>query len=323
MPPAPPNYDYSGVIPTEMAAQIIQEAAQYSTVLQLANLVPMGTQINELPIPKTLPSANWVAAPGGRKPFTELALQTQVLRAEEVAAVTAIPEQYLEDTAVNLWGWVRPRLAEAIAVAIDRAIIFGVGAPGSFPPGGIVAPANTFSTPVAAGYDAVDMVNMGMGAVEGRGLAVNGHAADLVVKSILRGQRDLNGSLLMGETQVDQGARPTIYGVPVAYNPFAVTTGANFLTGAWQYLMVGIRQDIRYTMDPNAVIADAQGAVVISGFQDNVVPLKVWGRFACAIVRPVTTRVPGGAVPFARATLPAWTPPPPAEDAAEARTAKK
>lgn len=300
MPPAPPVYDYSGVIPREMAAQIIQEAAQYSTVLQLANLVPMGTQINELPIPKTLPRASFVNAPGGRKPFTELALEAQVLRAEEVAAVSAIPDQYLEDAVVNIWGFVRPRLAEAIGAALDDAVLFGTGAPPSYPVGGIVS--NTFSQAVAAGTDAVDAINQGMSLVEAQGLGVTGHAADLTVKGRLRGVRDDTGALLLGVTQADEGARQSIYGLPASYTSWPRIT-TDLITGAWNYLMIGVRQDIRYTMDPNAVIADANGAVIVSGFQDNVTPIKVWARFAAAIVRPVTVRVPAGARPFARMNL--------------------
>jgi len=306
MPPVqPPAYDYSGVIPTEMAAQIIQEAAQYSTVLQLANLVPMGTQINELPIPKTLPRASFVNAAGGRKPFTELALEAQVLRAEEVAAVSAIPDQYLEDAVVNIWGFVRPRLAEAIGLALDDAVIFGTGAPPSYPTGGIVS--NTFSQAVANGVDAVDAINQGMSLVEAQGLGVTGHAADLTVKGRLRGVRDDTGALLLGVTQADQATRPSIYGLPASYTSWPRIT-TDLITGAWNYLMIGVRQDIRYTMDPNAVIADADGAVIVSGFQDNVTPIKVWARFGAAIVRPVTPRVPAGARPFARMNLSTMAP---------------
>jgi HK97 family phage major capsid protein len=303
MPPAPPApLDFSGVIPIEFSTQIIEEAVQQSATLSLGNLIPMGTSVNEMPVPKTLPKAAFVSAPGGRKPYTELMLETLTLKAEEVAAVTAIPDQFLEDSAINLWNWVRPRLAEAIAVAVDDAILFGVGAPTSYPPGGIIAASNLYSTPIAAGVDAVDTVNKGMGAVEGRGLAVTGHASDLVVKSALRGVRDDTGALLLGTEQVGQVQRPTLYGVPIAYQSWS-RTNPDFITGAWQYLLVGVRQDIRYNMDPSAVIVNADGTVAISGFQDNVSPLKVWARFACAIVRPVTVRTPGGGAPFARGQL--------------------
>jgi HK97 family phage major capsid protein len=296
--------DFSGVIPIEFSTQIIEEAVLQSAALQLGNLQPMGTSISEMPVPKTLPKAGWVSVAGGRKPYTDLALQTQTIKAEEVAAVTAIPDVYLEDSQINLWGWVRPRLAEAIAMAIDEAILFGINAPTSFPVGGVVGAAQGDVT----GFDAVDMVNQAMGLVEAQGLNVTGHAADLTVKSVLRGQRDRNNALLLGETQVDDLTVPTLYGVPIAYSSFAVAD-PDFITGNWASLIIGVRQDIRYNMDPSAVIADDAGKVVISGWQDNVTPLKVWARFGCAIVKPVTVRQPAGAVPFAKANLSNPTPP--------------
>src|SRR5262245_33258608 len=120
--------DFSGVIPVEFSTQIIEEAVLQSAVLRLANTVPMGSSISEMPVPKTLPKASWVSAPGGRKAYTALGLETETLHAEEVAAVTAIPDQYLEDSSINLWAWVRPRLAEAIAIALDDAVLFGTDA---------------------------------------------------------------------------------------------------------------------------------------------------------------------------------------------------
>lgn len=301
--------DFSGVIPPEFSTQIIEEAVQQSSVLQLATLVPMGTGIAEMPVPSSLPVAAWVTAPGGRKAYTTLGLTTQTLHAEEVAAITAIPDAYLEDSSINLWAWVRPRLAEAIGRALDNAVLFGTNAPATFPAGGVVAPAHCQS--VATAFDAVDGVNQGMSLVEGQGLPVTGHAADLTVKGILRGVRANTGELLLGEDRaVDDTLIQTLYGEPISYSNFAVTPNPNFITGDWRYLIIGVRQDIRYVMDPSAVVVDNTGAVIINGFQDNTTPLKVWARFACQIVNPVTVRVPDGAKPFAKAQLTAWAPTP-------------
>ncbi len=311
--------DFSGVIPTEFSTQIIEEAVQSSAVLQLANLVPMGTGIAEMPVPASLPIAGWVTAPGGRKPYTSLGLELKTLHAEEVAAVTAIPDVYLEDTSINLWAWVRPRIAEAIGRALDNAVLFGTGAPATFPAGGVIAPAFCSNTP--AGFDAVDTVNQAMSLVEGQGLPVTGHAADLTVKGVLRGQRSNTGDLLLGTDQVNNTLINTLYGVPIEYSNFAVDPDPNYITGDWSYLIVGVRSDIRYNMDPSAVIADDAGKVVISGWQDNVTPLKVWARFACQIINPVTVRVPDGAKPFSKATLTSWAPP--AAEAPAAQSASK
>jgi HK97 family phage major capsid protein len=302
--------DFAGVIPRDYSAQIIEEATQASAALTLGQRLPMGTRITELPIPKNFPKAEWVTAPttqdgSGRKPYTSIGLQPQVITAEEVAAVIAIPDVYLEDNEINLWNFCRPRLAEAIGVAVDDAMLFGAAGatPPSFPTGGVAGVAQVVNPATAS--DAVDAVNKAMALVEADGLAVTGHAADLVVKSRLRGVRDETGALLLGTEQAGQTARPTLYGVPIAYNPFTQlgVAAPDFITGAWQYLIIGVRQDIRFKIDPSGVIFGTTTTNSVSGFTDNVTPMKVWARFGCAIVQPPTVRRPAGSRPFARVKL--------------------
>jgi HK97 family phage major capsid protein len=301
---APPPYwtgtDWysTGVIPPQFSTTIIQGVRQQSAALQLGTRVPMGTSVTEWPIPKTFPKAGWVNAPGGRKPFTDLELTTESMKAEEIAAVIAIPNVMRDDSSINLWNYATPLLTEAIAIGLDEAVFFGEDAPPSFPVGGLAAAAAS----VAAGTDVLETVNNAMSAVELGGLPVTGHAADITVRGALRGMRDSDGNLLAGFDVQDRYTIPTLYGLPIAYVPFT-QPDPDFFTGDWRYLFIGVRQDIRYEIDPGAVVADDQGRVVISGFQDNTTPMKVWARFACAIVKPVTPRAPGGANPFASATL--------------------
>ena len=303
--------DFSGVIPQEFSAQIIQEAIQQSIVLQLGNILPMGSAITDLPVPKTLPTASFTGAPGSKKPWTDVMLEPKTVHAEEVAAITAIPDAYLEDSTINLWGWVRPRLAEAIAVAIDNAVLFGVGAPLTFPrpnAGGLIH-ADFCNAVPAVGIDAVDGVNTAMAMVEAQGIAVTGSAADLITKSVLRGVRDKNGGLLMGIDQVEGRQVPTLYGVPIVYQPWS-NVANDFITGGWQNLVIGLRQDIRYNLDPSGVVTGAGGQVLLSGFESNTTPLKVWARVGCVIINPVTVKNPNGGKPFSRARLATIAPPP-------------
>jgi len=316
----PHPLNFSGIIPAEFSAQIMEEAIQQSIVLQLGNRLPMGTAITDLPVPQTLPKASFTGAPGSKKPWTDIMLQPKTLHAEEVAAITGIPDAYLEDSAVNLWGWVRPRLAEAIAVAIDDAVLFGIGAPATFPVGGVIN--NLYSNPVPAiGLDAVDGVNQAMALVEAQGIAVTGHAADLITKSTLRGVRDQNGALLLGQDQVGGRQVPTLYGVPIAYEPWSSAVW-DFITGGWQNLVVGVRSDIRYNLDPSGVVTNSTGGVILSGFESNTTPLKVWARVGAVIINPVTVKTPTGGKPFSRARL-ATIAPPPAGDSEARSTAKK
>lgn len=290
--------DFTGVIPPEMSTQIIAEATQQSAALQLGNRIPMGTTIQTMPVPKTFPKASFVSV-GGRKPFTDLSMELETITAEEIAAVIAIPDAMVEDSRINLWNYARPLLSQAIALALDDAVFYGVGAPATFPTGGVSAVAAT----VTATEDAVETINMGMSKVETQGLAVTGHAADLAVRGELRGVRANTGELLLGQAQAEGYSQPTLYGLPISYVPFTSFATIDFFTGAWQYLVIGVRDDIRFDMNPAAVIADSAGKVVVSGWQDNTTPMKVWGRFGCVIVKPVTPRTPAGANPFAKAKL--------------------
>jgi HK97 family phage major capsid protein len=330
-----PLSDFSGIIPHEYSQQIIDEVEQRSAMLQLAQTMPMGTRITELPVTGKLPSAAWVHGSGappagtGRKPYTDLQLKPQIITAEEIAAVVAIPQQYLDDNTINLWNWARPKMAEAIAIKLDETVMFGgaVGqVPASFPVGGVAAVAyevgrggGTFPTAI----DAVDAVNNAMSYVEGQGLSVSGHSADIGAKGQFRGVRDKNGSLLLGTEQVGSGTRPTLYGEPIAYSQYAQVTATDFFTGAWEYLVIGVREDIRFRIDPSGTIANPDGTIAVSGFQDNVVPCKIWARFGCTIIKPVTPRVAAGATPFAKTRLLGLTPPPDAPLSESRSSAKK
>jgi len=323
--------DFSGVIPVEYSTTILQEAVRASAALTLGTRLPMGSKTTQMPVPKTFPTASWVTSATGRKPYTDIGLQPATLTAEEVAAVIGIPDAMVEDNSINLWAYCRPLLAQAIARALDDAVIFGITPPASFPTTGVLGRA----VAVNAGVDAVDTINKTMGNVEGRYLDVTGHCTSLVSRSLLRGVRATgSGEPLLGVQQFGDYAQPTLYGLPISYIPWHYSTGAapaTYIAGNWKYLVIGVRQDIRYEINPAGVIADAAGVVVVSGFQDNVTPMKVWARFGCVIVNPVTPDQPGGAVAFAKSALGAasGTAPtlmegeePPAEEEAPQRSAK-
>src|ERR1700749_641450 len=291
-----PPIDASGLTPPPQAAELISAAQTSSAVLQLARRQPMPSGAASVPILAALPDAGFVGT-GARKPFTDLGFTNETLKAEEVAATVAIPQAYLDDAGINLWNSVRPELAAAIGRAVDNAVLFGAGAPASFPAGGIVNGAPV----IAAGTDAVDTVHQAMAAVENTGLDLTGSAADTAVKSVLRGVRHTNNALLLGVDQVVGGRNvQTLYGVPIAWNVLDSST-IDFITGDWTKLIVGVRQDMRYETSTDGVIVDGTGAVVISAFQDDVVLMRVYMRLGSVLAKPVGPR--GQTVPFAVADL--------------------
>jgi HK97 family phage major capsid protein len=277
------SVDLTGLIPNTISNVIAQEAVSQSAVMTLGTRVPIPAGKSSVPIPALFPEAEFVNEPGGRKPFTRFAFQTRDITAEEIATTVAIPDSYLEDSAINLWAFARPRLAEAIGRVVDRAVIANQGAPASYPTGGITA----FATRAPDGIDAIDTVNNAMGEVEDRGMLITGHAVDIRAKSVFRGVRDNTGALLLDRQQVEQRQMDSLYGAPIAWTALQ---GADFdfVTGNWGCLVVGIRSDIRYKFSDNGVLADSDGRVTVSAFQDNQTLLKVWARIGVAIVKPIT-----------------------------------
>ena len=111
-----------------------------------------------------------------------------LLQAEEVAATIDVPKAYIDDAGFPLWDSISPRMVEALAFAIDEAILYGTSAPASFPTGGVLA----FSTAVAAApaapaADIVGLFNSMLNTVEATGLDPSGFCNDITLKGKLRG----------------------------------------------------------------------------------------------------------------------------------------
>ncbi len=294
-----PSIDASGLIPVTQSGELITATTTQSVVLQLARRQPMPAGAASVPILSALPDAGFVGV-GARKPWTNMGFTNPTLKAEEVAATVSIPQSYLEDAGINVWSAARPELAAALGRAVDNAVLFGVGTPTSFPPGGITSGL----VPVAAAADAVETVNQAMAQVENSGLPVTGHAADLRDKSVLRGVRDSNNALLLGVDQVGGVTVPTLYGVPIVWQILESAT-IDFITGDWEMLVIGVRQDIRYELSTEGVIADDTGKVLVSAFQDDQVLMRVYMRLGCVEAKPVGPR--GQTQPFSVAKLSALT----------------
>jgi HK97 family phage major capsid protein len=290
----------SALIPTTVTSELFASAEEASVVLRLARRQPMPTGTVTIPVIQTLPVAGWVNGVGGRKPVTNIEWTSKVITVEEVAALVAVPQAYIDDSGVPIWAQVRQHLGGAIAYAIDTAILFGINAPATFVAGGIVqgAPVSTYAA-AGAQPDVPAAVNSAMGAVEATGVPVTGHAADVAMKSKLRGLRDTTGAPLFAPS-LAVGAYDTIYGLPVAWSFGAFDlTKAELITGNWDMLVVGVRQDMRFDVSDTAVITDSSGAnVLINAFQDDQVIMRVHMRLGYVVGKPIN-RKGVATVPFA------------------------
>jgi hypothetical protein len=299
------------LIPNAERHEILKSLPAASAVLSLARKVNMSTKTEKQPVLSALPAAYWVDGDTGLKQTTKAEWQNKQLIAEELAVILPIPEALIADANYDLFAEVRPLIVEALGVALDAAVLFGVDAPSSFEdalvPAAISA-GNAVSRGdvVLDGYNDIGLDIGGEGGlmnlVEEDGFNVNGFAARTRMKSVLRGMRDSTGALIF-QPSMTVGTPATLYGEPIYYpdSNGSWEPGIDMIGGDWSKLVVGIRQDITFKLFTEGVISDDAGNVVLNLMQQDSVALRVVARYAYTVANPINrmNQVEADRYPFA------------------------
>lgn len=278
------------LLPDQVINEVIQTAPESSAILARARTVRMSAKRAKQPVLAALPDAYWVGGDTGLKQTTNMAWQGVYITAEELAVIVPIPNTIIDDANVPLWTEVRPLLTEAIGRKIDQAALFGEDAPESWPEA-IVPAAIAAGNSVAMGTGAdigVDVSDLA-GLVDSDGFAINGFASRPGLSWRLRGLRDLNGQPLFGGS-LSQGGTFDFFGFPLQ----EVRTGAwdseqaEMIAADWTKFVVGIRQDITYSMFSEGVISDDEGKVVLNLMQQDSQAMRVTMRVGFQVANPLT-----------------------------------
>lgn len=281
------------LMPEEVSEAILGNVQTESVALRLMPHVPMSRKQRRIPVIATLPMAYWVHGDTGLKQTSDVSWDNVYLNAEELAVIVPIPEAVLDDTDMDIWGIVRPRLEEAIARKLDAAIYFGTEAPASWPTG--IAPAaiakglvvDIGENTAAEGGVAQDVLDV-FGLVEEAGFSVNGIVAATRTRGLLRRARDTTGQRLADVTPSQ------IEGISVDYALAGQwpTQGAQLIAGDHSQAMIGVRQDITFKVLDQAVIQDASGAIIYNLPQQDMVALRAVARFAWAVPNVINHEQP-------------------------------
>ena len=308
----PATGDTPGFIPTAYALEIIQEAAKSSLALSTFRQVRIPTKSNNLPVLDVLPTAKWVTGEptaadetGGQKSVTDQQWKGLVLTAEEIATVVVIPEAVLEDSSINLWAEVTPRIAESIGKAIDLAVFTGTDKPTSWPAAIIPAALAAGNAHVAATPDQADY-NSAFALVEADGYPVNRVYSPLTEKANYRGWNAAGIPIYLNDIRSD-GMVSSIYGVPISYDDFGALGGVPVM-GDPSKAIIGTRTDMQVKVLTEATLdvsAAQDGSAMVNLAQQDSVGLRVRARFAFAVANPVTHVQPTAADRYPFATIPA------------------
>ena len=287
------------LIPVQESHDIIQGVVEQSTVLQRGRrLANMTAAQYKMPVLDLLPVAYFVNGEGGsaKKKLTTMAWDKKIIYAEEIAVIVPIPEAVLDDADYDIWGEVRPRLIEAFGQKIDGAILFGVEKPQTWR-ADVVTTAVDAGAYVKLGTDLYDSI-LGEGGViakvEESSYFVNGHMADITMRSKLRGLKDTTGQPVF-KSDMQTGTTYTLDGSPMNFprNGAFDRSRALMISGDFSQLVYSIRQDITFKIFDQGIIQDpATGAIKYNLMQNDMVALRAVMRLGWEIPNPINAMVP-------------------------------
>lgn len=296
------------LIPEVVQKEITQGVPEKSVVMQLAQTVDMGTNQTRIPVMASFPLAYFITGSTladrdvGLKQTTAMTWDNVYLNAEEIAVLVPIPNNLIADVKYPLWDQIKPRIREAIAIALDDAVMFGTGAPATWPTG-IVPGAVSASNQVVAGTSSIDVlddINEVFKTVEADGYDVTGSWGRNQLRGRLRGLRSTTKEMLFvpdNSTPSNVGiggtTKGTLFNEPIVFSKAGfssfATSASNYsmVAGQWDQIVLGLRQDITMDSFDTGVITDDLGNIVFNLLQQDMSCLRVIWRGGYAVPNPI------------------------------------
>lgn len=275
--------DVDSLIETQVANEIFEGVVKESKALSMFRRLPnMTSDKTKLRVLDSLPIAYFVdeSTNNGRKNITKMAWDKKYINAEELAVIVPIKENVLNDSSIDIWAEVRPRIVEAFGKKIDNAIFNGTDKPSNWR-AGLIPSIVTAGAEVTEGDNLYSDINDVMTKVEESGYNVTGLLGGVGLKGKFRMLTDTTGQPIKG-TEIDS--------LPKAYldNGAWDKTKSVLIAGDFSQAVYAIRQDITYKVLTEAVIQDpSDGSILYNLAQDDMVALRVVMRLGWEIPNPV------------------------------------
>lgn len=274
--------DVEDLIETQVANEIFEGVVKDSKALSMFRRLPnMTSDKTKLRVLDSLPVAYFVdeSTNNGRKNTTKMAWDKKYINAAELAVIVPIKENVLNDTSIDIWSEVRPRIVEAFAKKIDNAMFFGVDKPTDWRAGLVPSVISAGAEVDETGHLYSD-INDVMTKVEESGYEVNGILGGVGLKGKFRMMTDTTGQPL-NTTEIGSVRREFMD------NGVWDKTTSTLIAGDFSQAVYAIRQDVTYKILDQAVIQDTDGSILYNLAQDDMVALRVVMRLGWEIPNPV------------------------------------
>ncbi len=275
--------DADALIETQVANELFEGTIRKSKALQLFRRLPNATSDKtKLRILDSLPVAYFVdeTTDNGRKNISKLAWDKKFINIAELAVIVPIKENVLNDSSIDIWAEVKPRIEEAFAKKIDNAMFFGVDKPTDWRKGLVPSVIEVGKEVDETGHLYSD-INDVMTEVEESGYEVNGLIGGVGLKGKFRMMTDTTGQPL-NTTEIGSVRREFMD------NGVWDKTASTLIAGDFSQAVYQIRQDITYKVLDQAVIQDpSDGTIMYNLAQEDMVALRVVMRLGWEIPNPV------------------------------------
>lgn len=249
--------------------EIIKPELAQSQALAAFRTVRMSAGVARMPVLAAIPTAGWVTHnnatdASGVKPTSKVSWTDKELIAEEMAVIVPVHENTLADSNFDVWGEVRPLVAQEFGRILDAAVFFGTNKPATWTdpaliPGAIAAEnyiVEGFLPDGTASRDLAEDVNEAFGLVEDDEFDVNVAFTGRFLRRRLRGLRDDNGAPIYLDGLRSDGSTPSIYGQDLRYvkNGGWNRSVATLLAGDSSAVVIGVREDVQVKLLDQATV---------------------------------------------------------------------
>ena len=266
-----------GFIPVETSEEIIKAVQRESALLSLANVQSMSAPTKRFPVQVNEAGAYWVGE-GEKIGTAKGSWITVELVAKKLGVIVPVTKEALNDSTIDIFEEYKEQIQSAFSKKLDAAGLFGTESP--YGTGkSVYEMAKAKSATVTAGADLVDDISEIMAKVEEKNLDVNAFVVPVSMKNKLRKLKDGDGTRLYKDVTKEEPAELFNQPLFISRNGAFDTTKAEVIAGNFDYLHVGIMQDIEYAISEHATVGD------LNLFEQDMVGLKVTMRVGFLVIK--------------------------------------
>lgn len=267
--------ELKGLIPAEMANEIIKDVVSNSAMMRLAKIVPMNAPTKQFPVELTKAGAYWVGE-GQKITVDKASWATVELVAKKLAVIVPATKEALQDGSINVLQEVKTQIAEAMAGAFDEAALFGTNSPYGVNKS-IVEIAKQNSKKLTATNNIIKDLSDVMGLVEEEELEPNAFIATRALKAELRNAENGAGYSIFEDKTQDAPAR--LHGEPLVFTKNFKKEDAKVITGDFDKVYVGVLDGIDYQISTEGTVGD------INLFEQDMVAVRATMRVAYLVIK--------------------------------------